>query len=151
LTKIWQLDSIAFWRNGSAVICIASAMHFIQALLIIFYPSAVNPSSLLALQKWVAFGIVSATIPVLVAVMLASVVLAIYGTLFRIGWPRIGFFLLQQVLLGIMGWGGVYAALQGHYLDGTRIPSPQIFNDQIAYSAFFLVHIWAMGFRSRHA
>jgi hypothetical protein len=99
----------------------------------------------------VAFGIVSVPIPVLVAVMFASVALAIYGTLFRIGWSRIGFFLLQQVLLGIMGWGGVYAALQGHYLDGTPIPAPQIFNDQIAYSAWFLAHIWAMGFRARHA
>jgi hypothetical protein len=150
LAKIWQLDSIDFWRNGSVVICIVSAMHFVQALLIIFYPSAINPSSLLAIQRWLAFGIEPVSIPVVVAVMLISVAMAVYGTLFRIGWPRIGFFLLQQVLLGLMGWGGVYAALHGAYLDNTSIPAPQIFNDQLVYSAFFLVHIWAMGFRARH-
>jgi hypothetical protein len=150
--NIWTLDSVAFWRNASAVICIISAWHFTQALtMIFFYPSAVNPSSLLALHRWVAFGIVPVSTPWLVAVMLASVAMAVYGALFRVGWLRLGFFVPQQWLLGIMGWGGVYAALQGAYLDGTPIPLPQIFNDQSVYITVFLVHIWAMGFRARHA
>jgi hypothetical protein len=147
----WRLDSIAFWRNGSAVICIISAWHFVQALMMIFYPSAVNPSSLLALQQWAAFGVAPLSVPWLVAVMLASVVLAVYGSLFRIGRPRLGFFVPQQWLLSIMGWGGLYATLHRAYLDGTPIPSPQIFNDQSVYITVFLIHIWAMGFRSRHA
>jgi hypothetical protein len=149
--KIWQLDSIAFWRNGSAVICIISGWHFVQSLMMIFYPSAANPSSLLALQRWVAFGIVSVSVPWLIAAMLASVALAVYGTLFRIGWPRLGFFVPQQWLLSIMGWGGLYATVHGAYLDGTRIPGPHIFNDQSVYIAMFIAHVWAMGFRSRHA
>ena len=151
MTKIWQLDAIAFWGNGSAVICAISAWHFSQAMTMIFYPSAADPSSLLALQRWAAFGIVSVPTPWVVASMLVSVALAIYGTLFRVGWSRLGFFVLQQWLLSIMGWGGLYATMHRAYLDGTPIPGPHIFNDQSVYITVFLIHIWAMGFRARHA
>lgn len=86
-----------------------------------------------------------------VLLMLGSV-LSIIGVLFRIGWPRLLFFLLQQILLGIEAGAGVLAAWCGGvaggscvsaYLDGTLIPWPHICIEQTVFILVFWIHFAA--------
>ena len=145
---MWRLESNAFNRRGSPAICIASIMHLANAYLIVFYPLSVGATNILALQQWAAFG---GPVFLIVAEIIVSVALALYGTLFRVGWPRIVLLLPQQYLLSVMAYGGVAATVAGRYLDGTLIPNSHILNDQLGYVALFAIHFDAIIRRTRDA
>lgn len=133
---------------GTAAILYICAAHLVQAVLILLYWTAGGSTPLLALAG--AIHAVDGVSPDETAiVLLVTLTLAAWGTLFPLGRYRVLLFLPQQFLLGIMGFGGLVAAWHGAYLDGTVIPWPHIATDQIAWLALFFIHMNAIVRRSR--
>ena len=122
-------------------------MHITQAV-ILTIPGGSGATDMIALLRWAVFGTGHF---VLFAVMITSAVLALYGALFRVGWPRITLFVPQIILLGIEALGGIDAASAGSYLDGTVVPGAfaHILNDQIGYACLLAIHFIAIIWRAQ--
>jgi hypothetical protein len=142
-----SLDPHPFSRGGSVAICAVSLLHFIQATLYLYSDVAGNATPLRGLLYvfW-AFGIAP---KLAIPILMVSAMLGLVGALCRLGWIRLAIFLPQHLCLGIMAGGGVFAAWQGAYLDGTALPWVHILVDQIPVSAIFLVHTSAIVRRAR--
>lgn len=129
-------------------IIVISLVHIYQAWLLMFYNHAGNATALRAVIE--VFDILHYHSLVAVT-MLASALLAVAGTLFRLGWARmVVFFIPQNVFAGAMAFGGIVAAFEGAYLDGTRtyldgtlIGWAHISGDQVAFTALFIIHLFA--------
>jgi len=76
--------------------------------------------------------------------MLWSAILGLAGALLRLDWIRLALFMPQQIVLGIMAGGGMLAAHQGMYFDGTIVPWQHIYVDQMGMVALFIAHLFAI-------
>lgn len=144
-----HFDLYPFARSGTVTICAVSAMHLVQATLILASGPAVKATATEAVLK--VFRVVGAPdgADFMAALLLASALSALAGTFLRLGWPRLAILLPQHLTLGIMAFGGVVAAAHGTYLDGTAIPWSHIVTDQIGYAALFVAHTSAILRRAR--
>lgn len=141
-------------RLASSVIVVISLMHVYQASLILWGHRAGNATALRAVIE--VFRIMQH--PDMVAsAMVASAVLAVIGTMFRLGWARmLIFFIPQNIFTAAMAAGGLVATYDGAYLDGTRtypdgspIGWAHISGDQVAFSALLVLHFLATWRRCR--
>jgi hypothetical protein len=143
------IDRSAPSRLDSQILLIISLLHAYQGMLTLIYHSSVNATSLLIIAKGIAvipdIGI-SATATG--ALMLASAAAAIAGTIVFVRLRSL-MFAPQQILLGAMAWGGIFAMLRQHYLDGTAMDWPHISADQSVWISLFLIHALAMVSRCR--
>lgn len=146
ITLNWMLDRYCLRRNGARTICILSVMQLCQAFLVAFWPPAAGATSTIALLRW---AVLCEGRYCLVALLAICATMAIFGAIMHIGRARIYYFVPQHILLGIMGFGGLMAAMSGAYLDGTHIPWSHILNDQMAYFFIFSLHFDAIIKRAR--
>ncbi len=142
-----ELDPHPFSRGGSAAICAVSGMHFLQAVLLLSTTTAGNATPLRGFLYFLwAFDVGLWTAPWF---LVAAATLGLIGALFRLGWIRLAVFLPQHFFLGIMAGGGMYAAWQGVYLDGTPMSWAHILTDQVPVSVLFFVYSSAIVRRAR--
>jgi hypothetical protein len=149
----FPLASDPFGLAGS-IIAVISGMHIYQACLLLWGAHAGNATALRAVIE--VFRVLHNPHMVAGAMML-SAVLAIAGTLLRLGWARLLVFLIpQNIFAGAMAYGGLVATYNGTYLDGTQtypdgslIGRAHISGDQIAFMAIFITHISATVWRCR--
>lgn len=143
-----RFDPHPFARGGSFAICSVSAMHIVQALLILYSPLAINATGLAAL--FYAFTSIGCrSLNVLSGTMVVTAVLSLMGAICCLGWIRLMIFLPQHFLLGIMAIGGMVAAFHGSYLDGTVKPWEHIAADQFPMLTLFAIHSSAIVRRAR--
>ena len=133
----WKLRR-AFGKKGSAVICVVSWMHIIQAGLYLENQVAGNATCMRAIVfVFETFGI---SLGLLVPLFLITAILAMVGALANLGWGRLMIFMPQHFFLGVMAIGGIFASMAGHYLDGTVVQWQHILTDQLPMVALFVVH-----------
>lgn len=144
MTLAEVFPSSPFTRNGAVAICAVSLMHIVQGVLILSSASAVNATPTTALL--VVFH--AADSPdgarFMAIIVLLSAFTALAGTLLRVGWVRLATLMPQHFFLGIMAFGGMWAALHSAYLDGTARPWQHIATDQIGLVALFAIHSYAI-------
>lgn len=136
----FELDRDWFARGGSVAIVCVSILHIIQAGLLLYSADTVNSTGLLAILISLRSVYEGNGLPVIITTMAITAMISLVGAIFRLGWLRLALFLPQHFLLGIMAIGGVAAAIQGHYLDGTVIPWSHILADQLSMTALFVIH-----------
>lgn len=136
----FELDPYPFSRGGSVVIVVIALMHVYQAGLLHWWPSAIHATNLTAVSMAFRFLHLANGIVCLQIIMYTAAALAVIGAFFRLGWIRVAIFIPQHLILGAMAWGGLLAAYQGHYLDGTQVSWAHITADQAGYVALFLMH-----------
>jgi hypothetical protein len=114
-------------------------MSVIQAALLVLRPMSGNATAVKALQ--VALDYLVGSHPnVVAAIMVACATLAMAAALLRIGRARLAMFAPQQFLLFAMAAGGLVAAWNGAYLDGTVIDWSHILSDQLVTAGLFAIH-----------
>jgi hypothetical protein len=114
-------------------------MSITQAALLVFSPVSGHATAVLALV--VALGVLLGPHPNIVAgIMAGSAILALAGAMMRIGRARLAIFAPQQFLLFAMAAGGLVAAWDGAYLDGTVIDWSHILSDQLVTAGLFAIH-----------
>lgn len=139
-----RLASHPFARSGTIPICAVSAVHVIQAAMVLISTTAANATPLFELVNLFHALYSPDGTHALATMMLTSAVLALVGALFQIGPARLILFIPQHFLLGVMALGGLAAAAQGSYLDGTIKPWQHILTDQIPVTALFVIHSFAI-------
>jgi len=144
-----KLERHALMRPGSATLCSVALMHITQAVLWLAMPSAGGATCLLALLRTSHAMENPDGQHIVTAVMIAGGICGMIGTVCRVGPIRIFLFLPQQMLLGVMAFGGIVASYQGKYLDGTVISGAHIAADQMVYLFLLIAHTNAMIRRSR--
>jgi hypothetical protein len=149
-----EVDPQPFARGGSVAIVVVSLIDAYQACLMLANPMTARATNLTALV--LGFGAIHAPggLYFIAAVMIASAALALVGAIVRLGVIRVLLFCPQLILLGATAYGGQWAALHGHYLDGTAhypnglsIPWQHISADQIAWLGLFFVYASAVARR----
>jgi hypothetical protein len=141
-------DPHPFARGGSVAICTVSLMHVVQSLMISVWPASGNATPLRALL-YVSEGFGIDSDWVVVTLLILSALLGLTGALLRLGYIRLMMFVPQHFFLGVMAIGGLYAAWEGQYLDGTVMPWSHILSDQMPVTVLFLVHSSAILRRAR--
>lgn len=124
-------------------------MHVVQASLMMYSLTTGDATCMTAMlltiaqvAKWL--GTPDHYSQELTILLFVTATLAMVGVLFRLGRIRLAIFLPQNVVLGVMMVGGICAAWQGAYLDGTVIPWPHILADQLWTAILLLVHTRAI-------
>jgi hypothetical protein len=140
----FEFDTNPFWRRGSSIIFVVSGLHIMQALMMMIWPVSSGATCLLALVRVFHSAGSPDGLHFISFFMLASVLLAMYANLMKIGKSRLFLFIPQHILLGIMAGGGVLATWEGRYLDGTVIPWQHVWADQSMILAAFLMHTLAI-------
>jgi hypothetical protein len=135
-----QLDPHPFSRGGSVALVATAVMHVYLAALLSWQPPAIHATDLTAVMLAFRLDHLAHGIAWMQLLMCAASSLAVAGAFFRVGWVRIVIFIPQHLILGAMAWGGLYAALLGHYLDATPMVWSHINADQIGYICLFFVH-----------
>jgi hypothetical protein len=144
----WSFDPNPLDRDGTFTICVISMMSVIQAALLVLRPASGHATAVMALL--IAFSYLVGDHPnIVAAIMVAFALLAIGAALLRIGRARLAIFAPQQFLLFAMAAGGLLAAWNGAYLDGTVIAWPHILSDQLVTAGLFAIHWHATVRRSR--
>jgi hypothetical protein len=145
----FEFDPHPFARGGSFAIFATSAMHLYQLFLMIASPASIKATCLYALVSVFHLFVRNDNMIVLYILLVASASLSLTGALFRLGWARLLIFLPQHFVLGIMAYGGLIAALEGRYLDGTVMDWSHISADQVGFICLFVVHSSAIVRRCR--
>lgn len=142
-----ERDPHPFARGGSFAICAVSVMHAAQAGLLFWTHAGGDSTPVRALLfiLW-TFGIGPR---VAIPILITTSALAMLGAMCRLGWVRLLVFVPQHFCLGVMAFGGLYAASRGSYLDGVVMPWGHILTDQLPISALFAVHTSAIVRRAR--
>jgi hypothetical protein len=144
----WSFDSNPLDRDGTFTICVISMMSIVQAALLVLLPVSGHATAVLALL--VTFSYLLGNHPnIVAAIMAVSAALALAAALLRVGRARLAIFAPQQFLLFAMAAGGITAAVNGAYLDGTVIAWPHILSDQLVTAGLFAIHWHATVRRSR--
>lgn len=133
-------DLRPFARGGSVAIVAISVGHIIIAILLYRWKEVLDATNVDGILLAFRYLHLVKGIPGLQVWMYVATILALFGAFFRVGWIRIIVFLPQHALLGAMTWGGILAAYQGSYLDGTPMSWAHIFVDQIGYPILFIIH-----------
>jgi hypothetical protein len=144
----WPLDSSPFDRDGTFTICVISILSISQAALLVLWPVSGHATAVFALIVSLS-AIFGQHQNVVAAIMAGSAILALAGALLKMGWPRLAIFAPQQFLLFAMALGGLVAAYDGAYLDGTVIAWSHILSDQLVTVGLFAIHWHATVRRSR--
>jgi hypothetical protein len=135
----WPLDPHPFERDGTFTIFVISAVSLVQAGLLVFRPVSGHATAVMALL--VTFSYLLGNHPdIVAAIMAACAVLALAAAVLKIGWARLALFAPQQFLLFAMAAGGLLAAWNGTYLDGTVIAWSHILSDQLVTAGLFAIH-----------
>jgi hypothetical protein len=150
-----RVNRRAFDFPGAAYIAMISWMHVSQAIFVHLDSRAADFQHLHGATDLIAIFLafhyfgwdIDATF--LQALICCASSLAVVGVVFSVGWVRLATFVPQHLVLGAMGWGGVLAAWQGHYLDGTPMSWGHIGADQIGYITLFIIHSYAIWRRCR--
>lgn len=135
-----EIDRRWFARGGSVAIVSVSILHITQAGLLLYSAATINSTGLLALLISLQSVYDGDALSVITSTMVITAMISFIGALFRLGWVRLALFMPQHFLLGIMAIGGIAAAWQGQYLDGTIIPWSHILADQLSVTALFVIH-----------
>ena len=136
-----KFDRQPFLRGGSFCIVSVSLMHFVQAILLFWSHHTGDATNMLAFLFFIKEICVDGIIFEIASfVFIFTSVLAICGTLLKLGWIRIVTLLPQHFILTIMTIGGLYASWIGTYLDGTKMQWEHILADQMPLVALFIVH-----------
>ena len=145
---VWSPDPRPFARDGTFTIVAISLMSIAQAANLVIWPVSGHATAVFALL--VAFSVIVGQHPNIVAgIMVGAAILALAGALYRIGRIRLAMFGPQQFLLLVMAAGGLKAAHDGAYLDGTVINWAHILSDQLVTTVLFVTHWNATVRRSR--
>jgi hypothetical protein len=145
----YRLVARPFSRHGARVIMTVSALHLYQAVMMLHWPSAGQSTCLIALLN-VLHALDSPDGRVFMAItMVVTAALALMAAFLRLGWMRLAMFMPQHFILGTMAFGGIWASVVGHYLDGVIVTWQQISTDQMGLMALFIVHTDAILRRSR--
>jgi hypothetical protein len=143
----FELDPNPFARGGSVAIFCVSLMHILQAMLIFDSNYTLNATGIKALN--IVFDKLDFDINYLAGLMIFTAILALFGTLMRLGWVRLAIFIPQHFILGVSALGGAFATINGAYLDGTVIAWQHIMADQTPAAMLFAVHSSAILRRAR--
>ncbi len=140
-------DRQPFLRGGSFCIIFVSLMHSIQSVMLIYLPhtgDATNMAAFLIFLKQICLDASVLGFNIKPYIFILTSIMALCGTLLRLGWIRICLLIPQHFILGIMSIGGLYAAWIGMYLDGVPMQWEHILADQMPLLALFLVHSTAI-------
>lgn len=144
-----KVDAPSFRRMSSQIIFCASLIHVFQAGMMLMFSTASGATPLKALVGIVNYLHLGGDASVAV-VMFTTALMAIAGAGLYLGPIRLGlFFVPQQFILSIQAFGGIWASAVGHYLDGTVIPSPHIWTDQVYVAGLSVLHCLAALRRSQ--
>jgi hypothetical protein len=147
-----RLDHHPFSRRGSVDIAAVSAMHIIQAGLLLHSSSAGGATNLRSLQiVFSTLGSPGYGGRLVAASMISAAILALIGDLFQLGRIRLLIFMPQFFCLAVMAIGGLSAVWSGSYLDGTRMAWDHILTDQLVASTLFFIYWNAIIRRARES
>ena len=134
-----QIEWPALRLTPTILILLVAVWNIVQAALVLNTRQAARTTAL------IAFGYITPGGPTFAAwILIAIAVLAIIGSMFRVGRIRLAILLPQNLSLAIMAFGGVMAAINGTYLDGTRTPWQHILADQLIVFVVFIAHSYAI-------
>lgn len=132
-----------------AFICVA-LFQIVQAAMMLFYPaSAPLATCLIAITKSLKWMGAPDGTGFVAFVMIITSLAVLFAAVFRFRPGRSTIFAAQQILMTLMLGGGIIAAINGAYLDGTVVPAPHIVTDQVCLiSPLWILHLRAI---IRHA
>jgi hypothetical protein len=145
---------IAFARFRYLIIWYVTTLHIGWGLLLLLSGSAIGPTAVGTQVR--LFGYSPFTFDggryIAALALLAASALALWGIkqtvrywddLLPAPYTHIFYFLPQQVLLSMSGFGAIYHSYLGQFLDGVQRDSSFILADQLAYILALVFHVLA--------